>query len=90
MFVPKNDFAAYSEGFDPSKTHLSVDAHGMMKGARNRPNENYLGPRIGSYGPDWTKDIPLPDNYHFVLEYFFLYAITCQRRSRSILALVGS
>jgi len=71
MFVPKNDFAAYSEGFDPSKTHLSVDAHGMMKGARNRPNENYLGPRIGSYGPDWTKDIPLPANYHFVLEYFF-------------------
>ena len=71
MFIPKNDFAAYSEGFDLGKTHLSVDAHGMMKGARDRPNENYLGPRIGSYGPDWTKDIPLPPNYHFVLEYFF-------------------
>jgi len=71
MVNPKNDFPAYSAGFDPGKTHLSIDAHGMMKGARERPNENFLGPRIGSYGPDWTKDIPLPPNHHFVLEYFF-------------------
>ena len=71
MVIPKNDFPVYSAGFDPEKTHLSVDAHGMMKGARERPNENYFGPRIGSQGPDWTKDIPLPPNHHFVLEYFF-------------------
>ena len=71
MIQPKNDFSAYSKGFDPEKTHLSVDAHGMMKGARERDDENYLGPRIGSLGPDWTKDIPLPPNHHFVLEYFF-------------------
>jgi len=71
MVNPKNDFPAYSAGFDPGKTHLSIDAHGMMKGARKRPNENFLGPRIGSYGPDWMKDIPLPPNHHFVLEYFF-------------------
>jgi len=71
MAIPKNDFSVYSAGFDPEKTHLSVDCHGMMKGARARPNENYLGPRVGSYGPDWTKDIPLPPNHHFVLEYFF-------------------
>ncbi len=71
MAIPRNNFPVYSAGFDPEKTHLSVDAHGMMKGARERPNENYLGPRISSYGPSWTKDIQLPPVYHFVLEYFF-------------------
>jgi len=71
MVIPKNNFPVYSAGFDPEKTHLSVDCHGMMKGARARPNENYFGPRIGSLGPDWQKDIPLPLNHHFVLEYFF-------------------
>jgi hypothetical protein len=71
MFTPKNDFPIYSAGFDPEKTHLSVDCHGMMKGARERPEENYHGPRISSYGPTWTWDIPLPPNHHFVLEYFF-------------------
>ena len=71
MYTPKNNFAVYSAGYDPEKTHLSVDCHGMMKGARERPHENYFGPRIGSLGPDWQKDIPLPPNHHFVLEYFF-------------------
>jgi len=71
MFQPKNNFPAYSTGFDPEKTHLSIDCHGMMKGARKRPEENYHGPRISSYGPTWTWDIPLPPNHHFVLEYFF-------------------
>jgi len=71
MVIPKNNFPVYSAGFDPEKTHLSVDCHGMMKGARARPEENYFGPRVGSLGPDWQKDIPLPPNHHFVLEYFF-------------------
>jgi hypothetical protein len=71
MFIPKNNFPAYSAGYDPDKTHLSIDCHGMMKGARKRPEENYHGPRISSYGPTWTWDIPLPPNHHFVLEYFF-------------------
>jgi hypothetical protein len=71
MVQPKNDFPVYSEGFDPEKTQLSIDCHGMMKGARERPNENYFGPRVSSYGPEWTQDIPLPPNHHFVLEYFF-------------------
>ena len=64
------DFTAYSSGFDPEKIHLSVDCHGMMKGARQSKLENYFGPRIGSLGPEWTWDIPLPVNHHFVLEYF--------------------
>jgi len=67
----KNNFPVYSAGFYPEKTELSVDSHGMMKGARKRKAENYFGPRIGSLGPDWSKDIPLPPNHHFVLEYFF-------------------
>ncbi len=71
MVTPKNNFPVYSAGFDPDKTHLSIDCHGMMKGARERPEENYLGPRVSSYGPEWTWDIPLPPNHHFVLEYFF-------------------
>jgi len=71
MVQPKNNFPAYSAGFDPEKTHLSIDCHGMMKGARERPEENYHGPRVSSYGPTWTWDIPLPPNHHFVLEYFF-------------------
>ncbi len=71
MVNPKNDLSVYSAGFDPEETHLSVDCHGMMKGARARTHENYFGPRVGSLGPDWQKDIPLPPNHHFVLEYFF-------------------
>ena len=43
----------------------------MMKGARPWSDENYFAPRIGSLGPDWSKDIPLPPNHHFVIEYFF-------------------
>jgi len=71
MVIPKNNFPVYSAGFDPEKTHLSIDCHGMKKGACARKSENYFGPRIGSLGPDWSKDIPLPLNHHFVLEYFF-------------------
>jgi len=71
MVLPKNDFAAYAEGFDPSRTHISIDSHAQMKGARPWSDENYFGPRIGSLGPDWSRDIPLPDDHHFVIEYFF-------------------
>jgi hypothetical protein len=71
MVQPKNNFPVYSIGFDPQKTELSLDCHGMKKGAYKRKSENYFGPRIGSLGPDWSKDIPLPPNHHFVLEYFF-------------------
>lgn len=70
MAIPKNDFPAYSAG-DPGKTHISIDAHGQMKGARPESVETYFGPRIGSYGPDWALDIPLQPNHHFVIEYFF-------------------
>jgi len=71
MVLPKNDYPVYSAGYDPAKTEISVDCHGMRKGARETKEENYFGPRIGSLGPDWMKNIPLPPNHHFVLEYFF-------------------
>jgi hypothetical protein len=70
LFTQKNDFPAYTAGFDPEKTHLNIDCHAMGKGARKRKFENYFGPRIGSNGPEWMWDIPLPPNHHFVLEYF--------------------
>jgi len=70
LFTQKNDFPAYTSGFDPEKTHLNIDCHAMGKGARKRKFENYFGPRIGSNGPEWMWDIPLPPNHHFVLEYF--------------------
>jgi hypothetical protein len=71
MFQPKNNFPVYSLGYDPEKTEVSIDLHGKGKGAQKRKHDIYLGARIGSYGPDWTHDIPLSPNHHFVLEYFF-------------------
>ena len=71
MIQPKNNFGSYSSGYDPQKTHLTIDAHGQMKGARPWSDETYFGPRIGSYGPDWSKEIPLAPYHHFVIEYFF-------------------
>ena len=71
MVQPKNNFPVYSQGFDPGKTLISIDLHGKGKGSRARKFDIYLGPRMGSYGPDWTFDVPLQPNHHFVLEYFF-------------------
>jgi len=67
---PREDFRAYIAGYDPNKTQLAIDCHGMGKGARDRKFENYFGPRIGSNGPEWMWDIPLPPVHHLVLEYF--------------------
>ena len=71
MVSAKNDFPAYVAGFDTTKTHISMDSHGQTKGARPQSVETYFGPRIGSLGPDWSKDIPLAPYHHFVIEYFF-------------------
>ena len=70
LVFPREDFGTYTAGYDPNKTVLAIDCHGMGKGARKRKFENYFGPRIGSNGPEWTWDIPLPPLHHFVLEYF--------------------
>jgi hypothetical protein len=71
MVKPKNDFPVYSIGYDHEKTQIAIDCHGKGKGARESKHDIYFGPRIGSNGPEWTLDIPLSPNHHFVLEYFF-------------------
>jgi hypothetical protein len=71
MVVPKNNFPAYAMGSADGETHLTIDAHGQMKGARPWSDETYHAPRVGSYGPSWTKDLVLAPNHHFVIEYFF-------------------
>ena len=71
MVQPKNNFPVYSKGHDQNKTLISIDCHGKGKGSRKWKHDIYLGPRIGSYGPEWTYDVTLAPNHHFVLEYFF-------------------
>ncbi len=60
----------YSGDYDPDHTQIVFDMHGVGKGAREAKFDHGLGPRMGSYGPDWMREIPLADNHHFVLEYF--------------------
>ena len=90
MVVPKNNFPVYSAGFAPRKTHLSIDSHGQTKGARPRSVETYFGARIGSLGPDWSKDIPPPTQPPLRSRVFFLHALARRRRQRPISTLVGS
>ncbi len=71
MYQPKNNYPEYAMQYDPKKTIISIDHHGKRMGATGEKSDIYLGPRIGSYGPEWTLDVPLADNHHFVLEYFF-------------------
>ena len=71
MVQPKNDFPAFAKAYEPNKTLISIDCHGKGKGSRKWKHDIYLGPRIGSYGPEWTYDVTLAENHHFVLEYFF-------------------
>jgi hypothetical protein len=65
-----NGSHVYPGGFDPENTQVVFDMHGVGKGARESRFDHGLGPRMGSYGPDWTRDVPLAPNHHFVLEYF--------------------
>ena len=65
-----NGSHVYPESFDPENTQVVFDLHGVGKGARENRFDHGLGPRMGSYGPDWTRDLPLASNHHFVLEYF--------------------
>jgi hypothetical protein len=61
----------YPGDYDPENTQIVFDMHGFGKGAREVRFDHGLGPRMGSYGPDWMREIPLADNHNFVLEYFF-------------------
>ena len=57
-----NTHQDFYDNLDPEKTQVSIDLHAEGKG-RNAP-------RIGSIGPDWEHEIPLPLYHHFVMEMF--------------------
>jgi len=57
-----NTHQDFYANLDPEKTQVSIDLHALGKG-RNAP-------RIGSIGPDWEHEIPLPLYHHFVMEMF--------------------
>ncbi len=59
-----NSIQRFREDLDPEKTQVSIDLHALGKG-RNAP-------RIGSIGPAWEHEIPLPLYHHFMME-FFMY-----------------
>ena len=88
MVQPKNDFPAYSAGFEPGKTHLTLDLHGKGKGARRASS-------ISTWAPGWvpmariglttyrSHQSPLRSRV------FFLYAVACGRRRGSVLVVLG-
>ena len=47
---------------DPEKTQVPLDLHGTEGGI--------YAPRISPLGPDWQRDMELPLNHHFYLEYW--------------------
>ncbi len=65
-----NESQEYFKDLDPKKTQLNLDLHAA--GQANSPlyGENYLAPRIGTYGPDWHHDMIIPLYHHFWFEYF--------------------
>jgi len=81
MVQPKNNFPIFAKNYEPDKTLISIDCHGKGKGSRKWKHDIYLGPRIGSYGPEWTYDVILAENHHFVLEYFFYMPSETENKS---------
>ena len=81
MVQPKNNFPVFAKNYETNKTLISIDCHGKGKSSRKWKHDIYLGPRIGSYGPEWTYDVTLADNHHFVLEYFFYMPSPTENKS---------
>jgi len=52
----------YNKDLDPEKTQVPLDMHAAGAGI--------YAPRIGPLGPDWQRDMILPLNHHFYLEYW--------------------
>jgi len=67
-----NDVQKFHKEQDPGKTQVSIDLHALGKG-RNAP-------RIGSIGPAWEHEIPLPLYHHFMME-FFIYRASPSKRN---------
>ncbi|MGB6339994.1 MAG: hypothetical protein WBF32_09485 [Candidatus Aminicenantaceae bacterium] len=66
-----NPVQRFHEEQDPEKTQVSIDLHALGKGSN--------APRIGSIGPAWEHEIPLPLNHHFMME-FFIYRASPSKR----------
>ena len=52
----------FNKDLDPEKTQVPLDLHAAEGGI--------YAPRIGPLGPDWQRDMKLPLNHHFYLEYW--------------------
>jgi hypothetical protein len=52
----------YYKDLDPEKTQVALDLHALGKGTN--------APRIGPIGPDWQRNMIIPLNHQFVLEFF--------------------
>lgn len=74
-----NAVQRFHEEQDPEKTQVSIDLHALGKG-RNAP-------RIGSIGPDWEHEIPLPLYHHFMMEFFIYRASPSERNGAKYLSL---
>ena len=89
MVLPKNDFAAYVEGFDTDKTHISIDSHGQMKGARPWSEENLLRPTYRLARPRLVEGHPAAGQSPFRHRVLLLHAVAGTRGSGSVPAVVG-
>lgn len=74
-----NAVQRFHEEQDPEKTQVSIDLHALGKG-RNAP-------RIGSIGPTWEHEIPLPLYHHFMMEFFIYRASPSNRNGAKYLSL---
>ena len=74
-----NAVQRFHEEQDPEKTQVSIDLHALGKG-RNAP-------RIGSIGPAWEHEIPLPLFHHFVMELFIYRASPSERNGAKYVGL---
>ena len=52
----------FNKDLNPGKTQVPLDMHAAGGGI--------YAPRIGPLGPDWQRDMILPPNHHFYLEYW--------------------
>ena len=53
----------YNRNLDPDKTQVHLDLHTMGVA------DELIGPRISPLGPDWVRELRIPLNHTFTLEY---------------------
>jgi hypothetical protein len=68
IIVNRNQEYRIGPEFDPEKTQVSIDLHGLGKGS--------YPPRIGSLGPDWQHEFLVQRYHHFAMEFFMFMPLT--------------